>query len=76
MAFLTSRSASKHVLFTLGVDLTARDAGESEGSDLVLQGTPFAVLSETSSRSCSLATQVSPSPTRHQANAVEFATEV
>ena len=26
MAFLTSRSANKHVLFALGVDPTARDA--------------------------------------------------
>ena len=26
--FLTSRSVSKHVLFALGVDPTARDAGE------------------------------------------------
>ena len=41
MAFLTSRSASKHVLFALGVDPTARDAGEPVGSELVSQATPF-----------------------------------
>ena len=58
MAFLTSRSASKHVLFALDVDPTARDAGEGEGSDLVLQAMPFTVLCETCSRPCSLATQV------------------
>ena len=34
MVFLTSRSASKRVLFALGVDPTARDAGEG---DLVSQ---------------------------------------
>ena len=59
MAFLTSRSASKHVFyFALGVDPTGRDAGEGTGSDLVSQDTPFAVSCETSSRPCSLATQV------------------
>ena len=58
MAFLTYKSASKHVLFALGVDPTARDAGEGGGSDLVLQATPFAVLCKTNSRPCSLATQV------------------
>ena len=41
MAFLTSRSESKQVLFALGVDPTARDAGEGGGSDLVSQTTPF-----------------------------------
>ena len=35
---------SKHVPFALGVDPTARDAGEGGGSDLVSQATPFAVL--------------------------------
>ena len=55
MAFLTSRSASKHVL---GVDPIARDAGKGGGSDLVLQATPFAVSCETSSSPYSLATQV------------------
>ena len=35
MAFLTSRSASKHILFALGVNPTVRDAGEGSGSDLV-----------------------------------------
>ena len=58
MVFLTSRSASKHVLFALSVDPTARDAGECVGSELVLQATPFAVSWETGSRPCSLATQV------------------
>ena len=43
MAFLTSRSVSKHVHFALGVDPTARDTGEGRGSDLVLQAMPFAV---------------------------------
>ena len=38
MAFLTSRSASKHDIFALGVDPTARDAGKGGGSDLVSQG--------------------------------------
>ena len=37
MAFLTSRNVSKHVLFALGVDPTARDASEGGGSDLVSQ---------------------------------------
>ena len=59
MTFLTSRSVSKHILFALGVDPTARDAaGEGGGSDLVSQATPFAVWRETSNRPCSLATQV------------------
>ena len=58
MAFLTYRSASKHVLFALGVDPTARDASEGGGSDLVSQATPFTVSCETSSSPCSLATQV------------------
>ena len=44
MAFLTSRSVSKRILFVLGVDPTARDAGEGGGSDLVSQNTPFVVL--------------------------------
>ena len=43
VAFLTFMSASKHVLFALGVDPTARDAGKGGGSNLVLQATPFAV---------------------------------
>ena len=47
MAFLMSRSASRHILFTLGVDPTARDAGEGGGSDLVSQATPFTVSCET-----------------------------
>jgi len=40
MAFLTSRSASKHVLFALDVDPTAKGRREVGGSDLVLQATP------------------------------------
>ena len=73
VASLTFRSASKHVLFALGVDPTARDASESGVSDLVSQATPFAV-------SCGLvAVHVSSlhksSIARHQANAVEFATK-
>ena len=43
MAFLTSRSASKQVLFALGVDLTARDAGKGGDSDLVSQATLLVV---------------------------------
>jgi len=43
VAFLTFMSASKHVLFALGVNPTARDAGEGGGSYLVSQATPFAV---------------------------------
>ena len=70
---------SKHVIFALGVNPTARDAGEGGGSDLVSQATSFAVLCETSSRPCSLATHaslISPSLAKRQANAVEFATKV
>ena len=58
IAFLTSQSASKHVLFALGIDPTAKDAGEGGGSDLVSQATPFAASCETRSHPCSLATQV------------------
>ena len=58
MAFLTSRSVSNHGLFALGIDPTARDAGEGGCSDLVSQATPFAVSCKTSSHPCSLATQV------------------
>ena len=59
MAFLTSRSASKHVHFALGVNPTARDAGEGGGSDLVSEAMPFAVSCKTSIPvPCSLATQV------------------
>ena len=58
MAFLTSRSASKHVLFALGVDPTARDTDERIGSKLALQAMPFALSWETGSHSCSIATQV------------------
>ena len=56
IAFLTSRYASKHVLFALGVNPTAtcRYAGEGGGSDLVLQAMPFTVLYEASSRLPSL----------------------
>ena len=43
MAFLTSRSVIKRILFALGVDPTARDAGEGGGSELVSQNTPFTV---------------------------------
>ena len=57
-AFLTSRSASKHVLFALGVNPTARDAGERVGFELVSQAMSFAVSWETGSCPCSLATQV------------------
>ena len=58
MAFLTSRNVNKQVLFALGVDHTAMDAGEGGGSNLVSQATPFTVSCETSSRPHSLATQV------------------
>ena len=43
VAFLTFRSVSKHILFALGVNPTARDAGKGVRSDLVSQATPFAV---------------------------------
>ena len=43
VAFKTFRSVSKHILFALGVNPTARDASEGGGSDLVSQATPFAV---------------------------------
>ena len=77
VAFLTFRSVSKHVPFALGVDPTARGAGEGGSSYLVLQATPFEVL-------CGLVAVHVPSLhkssiaslTRHQANAVEFATKV
>ena len=77
VAFLTFRSVSKHVPFALGVDPTARDAGEGGGSDLVAQATPFAV-------SCRLVAVHVPSLhkssvtslTRRQANAVEFVNKV
>ena len=72
-------SKSKHVLFALGVNPTARDASEGGGSDLVSQATPFAVSCETNSRPCSLATQIYvalPSLARHRANAIEFGTNL
>ena len=72
MAFLMSRSVSKHVPCALGVDPTARDAGEGRGSDLVLQATPVAVSCETSSCRCSLATL--PIVTRRQTNTVTLTT--
>ena len=58
MAFLTSRSVSKHVDFALGVNPTVRDAGKGGSSNLASQAMPFTVLCETSSRPCSLTTQV------------------
>ena len=58
MAFLMSKSASKHVLLALGVNPTARYAGERVGSELVSQAMPFAVSWETGSHLCSLATEV------------------
>jgi len=39
MAFLMS----KHIIFALGVDPTARDAGKGGGSDLVSQAMPWTV---------------------------------
>ena len=64
-------------LLLLGVNPTARDAGEGGGSDLVSQATPFAV-------SCRLVAVHIPSLhkssitslARRQANAVEFATKI
>ena len=53
-----SKSASKHVLLALGVNPTARYAGERVGSELVSQAMPFAVSWETGSHLCSLATEV------------------
>ena len=47
MAFPTSIRASKRVLFALGVDPTASNAGEPGGSDLVSQATPFVVSYKT-----------------------------
>ena len=79
MAFLTSRSASKHDIFALGVDPTARDAGKGGGSDLVSQTTPFAVSWETSSQPSMFpryTSLVSPSLARRQTNAVEFVSKV
>ena len=61
VVFLMFMSVSKHILFALGVDPTARDAGEGGGFRPNL-------ASYTSLVSSSLA--------RHQANAVEFATKV
>ena len=39
MTFLMSRGTSKHVLFALGVDPTARDASKGESTDLASQAT-------------------------------------
>ena len=60
MTFLTSRSVSKHILFALGVDPTARDAVKAgiPTSEPHRQATPLAVSCETSICPCSLATQV------------------
>ena len=54
MVFLTSRSASKHDIFALGVDPTARDTGFQPSL------TNYAIRSArlVASRPCSLATQV------------------
>ena len=35
MAFLTARSASKHILFALGVDHTARDALKAKFTEVL-----------------------------------------
>ena len=58
VAFLTFMSASKHVIFALGVDPTARDADEGGDSDLVSQATPFAVLCGLVAIYVSLTTQI------------------
>ena len=58
MAFLMSKSASKQVLFALGVDRTARNAMKARVPKLVSQATPFAMSCETSIHPCSIATQV------------------
>ena len=42
--------SSKHVIFALGVDPIARNAGEGGSSNLVSQDRPFPVSCETSSR--------------------------
>ena len=35
-AYMMSRSASKHVIFALGIDPTGKDAGEGRGFDLCM----------------------------------------
>ena len=72
MSFLTSRSASKHILLTLGVNPTARDAGKGGDSNLVWQATPLLVAVHVPPLHKSRIAK----PRRRQANAVEFATEV
>jgi len=57
VAFLMFRSASKQVSFALGVDPTARDAGE-DGFRPSLASYALHSVVWTSSRPCSLATQV------------------
>ena len=58
VVFLTSRSASKHIHFALGVDCTARDTVKVGFQSSLASYTSFAGLCETSIGSCSLATQV------------------
>ena len=70
MAFLTSRSASKHIIFALGVDPIA-------SSDLrVSQATPLQCHARQVSVHVPLLHKLSiASLARRQANAVEFATK-
>ena len=77
VAFLTFRSVIKHVPFALGVDPTARDAGEGGGSNLVSQATPIGVSCRlVAVHVASLHKSSIASLARCQANAVEFATKV
>ena len=67
---------SKHIPFALGVDPTARDAGEGGDSDLDSQATPFAVLYVlVAIHVSSLHKPSIASLARRQANAVEFTTK-
>ena len=76
MAFLTSRSASKH-FFTLGVNPIARHAVKAGFRPQSLASYTFAVSCETSIRPMfpSLHKPSIASLARRQANAVEFATK-
>ena len=57
MAFLTSRITSKHILFALGVNPTARHAVKAWFQPQSLASYTFAVSCKTSIRPCSLVTQ-------------------
>ena len=57
MPFLTSRSASKHIIFALGVNPTAKHAVKAWFRPQSLASYTFEVSCETSIRPCSLVAQ-------------------